>query len=263
MKKIIITLTFLAFFAGSALAQEEVKNAGFTPGNIWYSKDPFFAGDTVDIHTLVFNSNEGELSGVIEFYDGENILGKISVNVPSNGGFKDASISWRATEGYHKIFAVIKEPKITLRGASSKVSLGNGTTDASEKLVAAIAIGSIASSSKGYIEEKINLIKEYADKNLPEPVIKTANVIGLTLEEMRGKSKIWADNKGIEAREVLAEFEKNGVVSTVKKPLYYAYAFISDAVSYFFGNKYLFYGGFIVFVFLFLRFVKRSLFFEN
>jgi len=261
MKKTIIALGVLAFFAGSALAQSDVTNAGFTPGNIWYSKDPFFSGDTVDIHTIVFNSAAGELSGVVEFYDSESLLGKTPVTVPSGGGFKDVSISWKATEGYHKIFAVIKDPKITLSGSSSKVSLNNDTTDASEKLVAAVVVQDVALPSEGYIGEKLNSIKEYANNNLPEPVIKTAETIGLVVEDARNNGKEWADAKGVEARDILNELEKDGAVSAAQKPLYYAYAFISDAISYFFGNKYLFYGGLALFAFLLLRFVKRSLFF--
>jgi len=262
MKKTVFVF-FLLFllYAGDVFAQSNINNAGFTPGNIWYSKDPFFAGDTVDIHTIVFNSGPGELSGIVEFYDNDIFLGEIPVTVPPLGGFKDVNISWKVKEGLHKIFAVIKEPKITFSGSSSKVSLDNGMTNTSEKFVAAIAASGLASSSSGYIGEKLSLIKEYADEKLPEPMVKTADVIGLTFEDMRKKSEFWADEKGIEARGVLNELKSNGAVSTIKKPFYYVYAFLSDALSYFFGNKYLFYGGLIVFVFLFLRFVKRSLFF--
>lgn len=46
-------ILFFVFASPVALAQIKVDNAGFVPGNIWYSKDPFFASDSIEIHTIV------------------------------------------------------------------------------------------------------------------------------------------------------------------------------------------------------------------
>jgi len=66
---------FVQFFLliTTAQATNETLNAGFVNG-IWYSRDPFFAGDEIRIYTAIQNKSEFDLLGQIQFFvNGENI----------------------------------------------------------------------------------------------------------------------------------------------------------------------------------------------
>jgi len=249
------------FFAFPVLAQEKIENAGFLPGNIWYSKDPFTAGDRIDIHTIVFNSGGRSFTSTVEFYDGETLLGKREVTVSPNGGYSDVSIPWKVTEGYHKIYAVIKNTAVT-----------NNRTDESEKFVAApTSAGNATSSAKTFVTEKLDVAKEYAEKNLPAPVLDTAQAGAGALEWLREESKAWADGKAADFNTKIAVLasapSKDAVTDAGKflggaeRPLAYIGAFAMSLAAMALDSKLLFYGGLFAILFFGIRFVKRTFFF--
>ena len=57
---LIITLCAVLILTGSFARADTatIKNAGFIQGNIWFSKNPFFEGDTVRIYSAIINSSD-------------------------------------------------------------------------------------------------------------------------------------------------------------------------------------------------------------
>ncbi|MEK7558326.1 MAG: hypothetical protein AAB507_00690 [Patescibacteria group bacterium] len=276
MKKIIFVFAFILILSGSTVfAQEKIENVGFIPGNIWYSKDPFFAGDSVSIHTIVFNSSEDGFSGTVLFYDSDKLLGKVPFSIGGSGQFKDVSIEWKVIEGYHKVFAVIKTPKLIRQGVGLAVILGSEKSDESEKFVRSREKGESATTTvKNFFDEKAEFAKEYAEKNLPAPVSESVSKLSSLLENVREEGKLWADGKGAEINEKIKKLnEEESLAKTlnkeayksaldrVEKPLSYVYAFLVSAISYIFGSKLFFYGGLLAMLYFIIRFLKRVFFF--
>lgn len=105
----------MAALFGSAEAQS-LENVGFVPGNVWFSKVPFFAGDKIRIYTVVFNGSGSDLSGTLEFYDNANLLGKSDFSMAVGNDVRNIWLDWTATKGNHRISAKITDAKISRAG---------------------------------------------------------------------------------------------------------------------------------------------------
>lgn len=123
-------------FAMPVIAQTKtLKNIGFIQNNIWYSKDPFFNGDKVRIYTAVLNGSQYDFKGIAEFYIGRKLVGESEFSLVS-GGFQVLWADWIAEEGKAKVFANIKNPRISLPGGAEElVVLENSKTGEIETLV--------------------------------------------------------------------------------------------------------------------------------
>ena len=145
-------------------------------------------------------------------------------------------------------------------------------TNESEKLVSK-ADKSISATSTitDYLNDKIVIANEYAEKNLPAPVAKSVSAIYSVLEETRQAGKLWADDKSAELNKKIVALSKGEVAGvsiskektsdTFEKPLTYAYAFGADIISAVFGNKLFFYSGLLIMLLFVIRFIKRVFFF--
>lgn len=137
MKALFYVLIFiLTPFSFAHSADLPIKNAGFVPANIWYSKDPFFAGDTIRIYTIVFNGSTYDLEGAVEFLDNGTPVGKTSFAISSGGRVRDLWIDWKATEGKHVFTARIIDGMASLAGGKkSPIVLDSTETGKSERTV--------------------------------------------------------------------------------------------------------------------------------
>jgi len=119
MRNVIFLIAVLFLFGSPfTIAQAQtIENVGFVPNNIWFSKDPFFAGNKIEIFTFLFNCRDEKLTGVLAFYDKDILLGKTDFSISGGCATKAVSISWTATVGSHTISAKILEAK--LHGANS------------------------------------------------------------------------------------------------------------------------------------------------
>ena len=260
----------------SVYAENTINNAGFLPGNIWYSKDPFFTGDKIEIYTLVFNSGIYEFFGTVEFYDSDKFLGKTNVSVLP-GKFQKVPIIWEAKAGYHKFFAVIKNAKLIRQGIGTDIFLDNEKTKENDRFVTTQTTEESATSTiQKYIGEKIDFASQYAQNNLPAPVSESASKAGSVLEDVRVSGKLWADGKGAALNEKIKELtagEVKGVsasnitepyknaLNKAEKPFAYLYVFLVSIISTIFGSKLFFYGGLLTLLFFIIRFLKRTFFF--
>lgn len=109
---------FLLFFllVPFAVSAAPLSNAGFLQGGIWYSKDPFFAGDEVRVYAALFNSGNEDITGTIEFLDNKGSIGSSDFFVERGGKFTQVWVDWTATEGEHLIEAVIIKASIAGAG---------------------------------------------------------------------------------------------------------------------------------------------------
>jgi len=131
---IVLFLIFSFLPISKALAQT-TTNAGFVPGNIWYSKDPFEEGDKIKIYTLIFNPDTSKFSGTVDFFDNSTLLGSKDFTIAATST-KDISINWTVTAGDHQIFGQIENAKIVAtNGTSQSVTLSDNETTKSSRTV--------------------------------------------------------------------------------------------------------------------------------
>lgn len=99
-------LTIVPLAAG-AQSQEE-KNFGIIDRNIWYSQTPFFANQTITIYSAVFNSEDQEIKGEVEFFDNSKSIGTIEFEAPA-GQLAQVQVDWKVASGEHTLTARIKK----------------------------------------------------------------------------------------------------------------------------------------------------------
>jgi len=103
-----ISYFLFLFFALSGPVQAQIeKTVGFTENNIWFSQEPFFAGEEIKIHTLVFNSSAYEIKGDVVFYNNGSKIGEKSFSLSGNGNSKDIWVDWEAPSSNVSIHAEI------------------------------------------------------------------------------------------------------------------------------------------------------------
>ena len=134
-----VTLAILAIVSVAVFlpAHAEVKtysNLGFLAGNIWYSKDPFFAGDKVRIYSGVYNSGVHDLVGSVEFSDNGTLLASVPFLVQGQGRMKDVWVDWTTTKGDHKISARIVNAKLAVIGGKEEpIAIASAQSGESER----------------------------------------------------------------------------------------------------------------------------------
>lgn len=118
MKKI---FTYIAFiFLAAALPQQVFARtlpAGFSKDQIWFSKDPFFAGDNILISTLIYNSSEYRMEGSVILKDGTSTVQKRTFAI-EKGDAQVINFPWLATSGTHNFSALIERNEF-ITGTSS------------------------------------------------------------------------------------------------------------------------------------------------
>ncbi|MDP2637162.1 MAG: hypothetical protein Q8P03_00940 [bacterium] len=105
-------LLLLLLFPFSASAEDQL-NAGVVSG-IWYSKFPFFAGETVRIYTAIQNNSGSDIKGKVQFLRNGEPLEETPFSA-LKGGLVQVWADWEATQGTSNISARIIEatPPVT------------------------------------------------------------------------------------------------------------------------------------------------------
>ena len=129
MKKKIFLFSILFFVLGINTANaEEVFNAGFV-GGIWFSEQPFFAGEDIRIYAAIQNQSGLDIYGEIIFFGNDVEIGRKDFNA-IDGRLVESWSDWKVIAGEHdfrieliEVFASRpgEEPeKITLISSSSE-----------------------------------------------------------------------------------------------------------------------------------------------
>ncbi|MBI3633778.1 MAG: hypothetical protein HY226_05835 [Candidatus Vogelbacteria bacterium] len=96
-------------------AVQTLENTGLITRNIWYSKDPFYAGDKIRIYSVVFNGSILDLRGRVNFYDKGTLLCTSEFSVLS-GGVSNVWCDWGVGVGKHSISIRITNPRGSIPG---------------------------------------------------------------------------------------------------------------------------------------------------
>jgi len=281
---IVLFLIFSLIPINKVFAQ--ASNAGFIPGNIWYSADTFEEGDTVKIYTVVFNPDARELSGTIVFFDNNVFFAKKNF-VANAKSVRDVSIDWTATAGSHSIFGKIENAKFLISsGKYEEVYLAENETSKSVRTVAKkIVVPTVANNTTGVTNNIINSIIDTASSagsnsiknagetivnNTPdfisEPIIATADAV----ETFRQNTATTLKNKQAEVQKEVDKLNKESSSDSKKtsqtmtaddfmKPLKFTELFALALFSNIFDNKFIFYTLLFLFVFLLLYYVVRRI----
>lgn len=263
----IFTLIYsLSFF--NAFAETNTR-AGFLPSNIWYSKDPFEEGDTIKIYTLVFNSDQKELSGSVLFFDNETLLGKKTFTA-SPSSVAQVSINWQVTAGDHLIFAKIENSRFLISaGKYQDVYLPENESEKSKRTVNKKIVPVVTTTKNS--EEKTtttdnsaisnigNAIKEKTPAFIATPVVAAATGV----DAYRASTDTKIATKASEVKKEIAVLGAEPSKTTknkIEKPFKYVELFFLTLFSYIFSHKILFYFTLALLIFFAIRFIWRRFF---
>lgn len=280
--KYIFLVLFILFilFASPALAVDPaIENAGFVQSNIWYSKDPFYAGEKIRIYTVIFNGSGYDLSGNVEFLDNGVFIGKADFALASGGRVRDLWVDWKAVEGKHTITArfanVIsdgpngKKPALlasTEAGKSERVVGLDPVAKAAQDKIDATKAEEARAKTAAKVE---NVIQSVGDV-IPEPVKDSVTAGTNVIEEFRiGEAyslRLAKENKQKEISAIKADEEKalankdktiigatDAMLNTAEKPFAYVMLALFTIGQYIFEWKVLFYG---IAIYLLYRFAR-------
>ncbi len=268
--KYLITLLLLATLSSPVFAVEiPVNNAGFVQSNIWYSKDPFYAGEKIRIYTVIFNGSTYGLTGAVEFLDNGILIGKTTFALTGDVRTRDLWVEWKATEGKHAITARLLDVVTDGPNGKQSIVLLNGETGKSERIidldpiakeVQAKAQADIASETQrqalGKVEDAIQAVNSLIPIQVKEGVSFGVDTIEAIRIGEAYNFRIAKENKAreievIKAREqtALATGTPKTIASgtdamwnTAEKPFAYVMLALLATIQYIFEWYLLFYG---------------------
>ncbi|HLP86603.1 MAG TPA: hypothetical protein VK153_01880 [Candidatus Paceibacterota bacterium] len=271
MKKYFVFLFIVFTFLSLNLKVFADASSGFIPGQIWYSNDNLVAGETVNIHTAVWNAEKNSISVKVQFYDKDTILGTRDI-VLSSLELKDVYIPWKVTSGDHTISAKITSSVVTISGKKENVTLERSSTSNDKQFVPVVAKNEKGQEVESSIENKLGNAGEKINEMLPEEVSTFISdkfaVVENFREEKSGQVDI-AKEKANKEMEVIKSREKeNGgkvasastdTMSATEKPITYIKVFLFTILSFILASKFIFYGLLIIILFLILRSIYRRI----
>lgn len=150
--------------------------AGVQNGHVWFSKESFFAGETITVSVLLFNSTASVLSGTIELRDGTTTLATKPFSVSSSGGSLVVTFPWLVTPGEHSMSAVITQSALS--------DEKGGAVSASSTLAV-----TATSPEKRFAELDVNK-NGIADSKEPPPPVEQKMTVATSSKDLNGPTKI-------------------------------------------------------------------------
>jgi len=273
MKKyFLFFLIILSVILAFPVYAETLVNSGFIPGQIWYSKAALVDGDTINIHTAIWNGEKDSISAKVEFYDKNVILGSRDVILLASE-LKDVFVPCKITAGDHVISAKIISSLATVSGVKEKIVLNRTTTSEDRQFVSVVAknqAGETVSPDKELqtqIDKTSSEINSIVPKNVSTSVTNGFSVVDdfrdktftqVTAIKNDTQNKIDQINS---EKEKVTETPKENVSlsSATEKPIAYIKLFLFSLFAFVLGSKIIFYGLVILIVFLIIRFIYRMI----
>lgn len=273
MKKSFLLIFFvLSIFLPNITNAENSNVSGFIPGQIWYSKDDLIEGETVDIHTAIWNGEKNSLSTKVEFYDKNVILGTREIVVaPSE--LKDVYVSWKITSGDHVISAKIISSLSNVSGKKEKIVLNRVSTSSDKQSVSTVVkndLGEVVSGSN-LVKTQIDKVGSEINNIIPKEINNSFSDSFNVVDNFRNKTSDKVDINKEKAQEEVNIFknevkektniksENKDIQDSIKKPLAYIKLFLFSLLSFIFGNKFVFYALLFILVFYLARFIYRKI----
>lgn len=273
MKKLFICLLIIfSIFYASSIYAEIFTNSGFIPGQVWYSKDKLIEGDTVNIHTAVWNGEKSSLSIKVEFYDKNVILGSRDI-ILDTLELKDVFISWKVTAGEHVISAKITSSLATISNKKEKVILGRVETSNDKQFVSVMIKNNLGESVtetdliKNQIGKTTADISSFVPESISVPVGEGFNIVDDFRNNTLAKIDIAKTETKNEIGKVLGastvaspNTEKvNNTDDYIKKPIAYIKLFFLSILSFIFGSRLVFYAVGIFIIFVIIRWIYSKI----
>lgn len=261
MKKYFLTPVLIVIL-GLTLAGEVFAISGFMPNQIWYSKEKLIEGETVDVHTSVWNGEGDPVLVKVDFYDFDNLLGyKETVIKPQE--LKDIHITWKVVSGEHLISAKIVSSVVVIGEDKKNVSLRYTKTDTDKQDVEK------EKKIEKIDDEKKPLDSFLIEDILPEKITATINEsynsvddfrsrTSVKLTEEKDKSKKTIDNINKTPQSKNSELKANSLESITKKPFAYVKLFVLSVLAFIFEYKIIFYGLIALTTFYIIKAIFRS-----
>ena len=261
MKKFFIFFIFSFFILNINPVFADVSSSGFIKDAIWYSVPNFTEGDSIYIHTAIWNQEKVPISGKVQFLDQDTILATRDFSIPVQT-LKDISVPWKVTAGDHKIS--VKITGITL--ASSSMS------DQDIFIPKKIKNGEQSSDVTSVLTDKVN---EVLPEQVAVPVNKSAIYIDTIREDTSNSlekiyentnKKIESLNKNTNSDKVQNTKEKVNTKtesstkanSPTDKPIAYVELFFVSIALFIFKHPIVFYILLSLIVFFILRAIYRK-----
>lgn len=279
MKKYIFIFVIVSLFSTQRTFAEVSVTTGIIAGQIWYSQDPLVEGQTVKIHTAVWNGDDKPLVARVEFYDKNVILGTRDIEVQAQS-LKDVSVSWKVTAGDHSISAKIISSSVISDGKKQNVTLDWIATQEDRTNVSVVI-----KNPDGTEVKSVDLLKDQVEKAgsklqdiIPESVTSNINSFDVLRDttytqiqenkvnaqkeiETLSATKVKSETKtSTKSNTVTPEVSKNlNAIDSVQKPLAYLKLFFFSILSFIFGYKIVFYGLLALLVYIILRYFYRKI----
>lgn len=270
-----------------------LSNAGFLQGGIWYSKDPFFAGDTVRVYAAIFNSSSEDLAGTVEFLDNKQRLGSAEFFVERGGKFAQVWVDWNVTEGEHLVEAVITKASIIRVGAdpltielqqarvqeslrqiekdTDKDGIGNntdadddndGVSDVQELSQGTdpLVVSPAVSQEESVVEQQELDMTDALIALLPEAVEKPVAEIHAAAQDLLAPVKEQVQQKQEQARQQLEDLNKNPKASNTEKTKASLYLASLSAAAFVLKTEIILYAFALFLAYLFLKTLVRRVF---
>lgn len=261
MKKIfkfsfLFCFIFLAFF----IAKDAFAISGFLPKQIWYSSEKLIEGETVEIHTAVWNGEENTYLLKIGFFDEEELLGERDIALKP-GEIRDVFITWKITVGEHIISAkIISSEVVVATGKKESIVLKYNETEEDRQRIAAmrkIEAKKPEEKEKNIASDFVSVANSIIPRGVSEPVAKSYGSVDL-FRENTGSKLFDSKNKVKEEIEIIKKNEaenkndlnkKKNPEDPLKKPFAYIKLIVLGLLSFIFSNKIIFYPllGFLIF----------------
>ncbi len=266
------------------------SNSGLIDTSIWYAPSTFTEGDTIEIHTAVWNGEDYAINAKVEFLDVNTILGSRDITV-AKGTLSDVYVSWKVTAGDHKISARIASASSSVNGSKSVVSIVNKEESAKDFFVPKKLVVKKDGTTE-VIPTVTSKVNEVLPPSVAAPINKTANSIDSFRQDVSSSlsglkdetnTKIESFNKtkpvtentesntktvtkntnnkiDTKAKEVNNTTEvKSDPMPGIDKPIAYVELFLLTIALFIFKNSIVFYILLAVITFLILRFIYRKI----
>lgn len=263
---------FLLFLLTPFLYTYAENNSGLLDNTIWYSKDNFVEGDTVEIHTAVWNGEVSTLEAKVDFMDASTIIGTRSISVAPHT-LADVFISWKVTAGDHTIKTIIRDTNLKVNGKSTPIKF-TYTEQSLSKISISKKISKELDAGNNLADNVSEKVKENLPTQIAEPVARsitsvddfranTATTVSTMLASINQKIEELNNQEKAPAEPNTKDPKKAETVqkplSGTEKPIAYVELFLLTIVSFIFKNSIVFYLLCAFILFIILRFIYRKI----
>lgn len=216
-----------AFVFTPAYVMADGGSAGIPKDLMWFSKNPFYAGETINVYTIIYNSTPYQFAGVVELRDGNEVLGRRDFIVGPSGASDVVEIPWQVSLGEHNLGMYVTSGIFTFAGKTVSDAVLTHAQSGSVEIFAerppAVAAKLPVTASSGAPAASSSLVSSIGIKvteHLPSPIVSNAVPVLGYLEKFRVSQAASAASviHGAEDAIIAAEGTSTEKISTSTTP---------------------------------------------